>query len=221
VQQVIYTLSSNSFSFLSLSKAKILETQVPLQTFDTRLSAYFWFRLNFRFSASSTLPRIRCYPLRYLPLGSFLVSVQLSLYSLVHLTEDSILPSSILTSRLVFGFGSTFAFQLSSPYRGFDVTLFDTRLSAHFCFRSDFRFTASSFLLTRFRSFLPILLFITSRCSELWLPSLFPLGWLLSGRIWFDPALFFLSVLRASHISSTFVSDFGGYFLLSVKIALL
>jgi hypothetical protein len=118
VQQVIYTLSSNSFSFFLLSKAKILETQVPLQTFDTCLSAYFWFRLNFRFTAfvhltedsmlpssilasrlifgfgltfalqlSFTSPRIRCYPLRYSPLGLFLVSVQLSLYSFVNLTE--------------------------------------------------------------------------------------------------------------------------------------
>jgi hypothetical protein len=113
VQQVIYTLSSNSFSFFLLSKAKILETQVPLQTFDTCLSAYFWFRLNFRFTA------------------------------FVHLTEDSMLPSSILASRLIFGFGLTSALQLRSPHRGFDVTLFDTRLSAYFWFRFNFRFTAS------------------------------------------------------------------------------
>jgi hypothetical protein len=125
---VIYTLSSNSFSFLLLSKAKILETQVPLQTFDTCLSAYFWFRFNFRFTASFTLPRIRCYPLRYLPLGLFLVSVQLSLFSFVHLTEDSMLPSSILTLRLIFGFSLTFAFQLRQPYRG---SIFPSRYSPY------------------------------------------------------------------------------------------
>jgi len=114
VQQVIYTLSSNSFSFLSLSKAKILETQVPLQTFDTCLSACFWFRFNFRFSA------------------------------FVHLTEDSMLPSSILASRLVFGFGSTFAFQLRSPYRGsiFPSSILASRLV--FGFGLTFAFQLSS-----------------------------------------------------------------------------
>jgi len=111
VQQVIYTLSSNSFSFFLLSKAKILETQVPLQTFDTCFSACFWFQFNLRFTASLTSPRIRCHPLRYLPLGSLLVSIKPSLYSFVNLTEDSILPSSILTLRLTFWFRLTIASQ--------------------------------------------------------------------------------------------------------------
>jgi len=135
--------------------------------FDTCLSAHFWLRFNFRFSAFVYLTEDSMLPSSILTSRLIFGFGSTFAFQLRQPYRGSILPSSILASRLVFGFGLTFAFQLSSPYRGFDVTLFDTCLSACFCFRFDFRFTASSFLLTRFRSFLPILLFITSRCLEL------------------------------------------------------
>ena len=87
---------------------------IPSSILASRL--IFGFGLTFAFQLSFTLPRIRCYPLRYSPLGLFLASVQLSLFSFRSPYRGSIFPSSILASRLVFAFVMTFAFQLRLFY---------------------------------------------------------------------------------------------------------